>query len=366
MPKEQSEARRLRLPGWRPILRWGVAAASVVLVARVGGLGWEEITQAVRLFGDLDPLLMAVVLGLEVAWAVTLAQTQRSAVLAVGGTLAHGQAQRISMAGFTLSRVVPGGGAAGGLFAMRELMRLGHPASVAVTSMTASWAASVTSLAVLILGALVVVGRAGELSGVSVVPAGLVVAILALVGCVILRALHSERLRRRLVARIAGLVRRLPFNVDVAAIERSFGGIDARQGGGRHLRRSFAWATVAWLCDAAALWLVFAAFGYRLSLTALVVGYGSANLLNSLPELTPGWLGVFETALSATYIALGVPPGIAVAAVLVYRLASFWLPVAAGVLPAVRSLTAPGAARGEEPGPEVPVRCVPQVVEVSA
>lgn len=366
MSKEQSEARRLRLPGWRPILRWGVAVASVVLVARVGGLGWEEITQAMRLFGDLDPLLMIVVLGLEVAWAVTLAQTQRSAVLAVGGTLAHGQAQRISMAGFTLSRVVPGGGAAGGLFAMRELMRLGHPASVAVTSMTASWAASITSLAVLIFGGLVVVASAGGVPGVSVVPAALVLAALALVGCVILRALHSERLRGRLVAGITGVVRRLPFNLDVTAIERSFGGVDARQGDGRHLRRSFAWATAAWLCDAAALWLVFAAFGHQLSLTALLVGYGSANLLNSLPELTPGWLGVFETALSATYIGLGVPPGIAVAAVLVYRLASFWLPVAAGVLPAVRSLTAPGTARTEPPPPQFSVRPAPQVVEVSA
>jgi uncharacterized protein (TIRG00374 family) len=366
MSKEQSEGRRWRLPGWRPIVRWGIAAVSVVLVARVGGLGWDEITEAIGLFGDLNPLLIAAVLGLEVAWAVTLAQTQRSAVLAVGGTLAHGHAQRISMAGFTLSRVVPGGGAAGGLFAMRELMRLGQPASVAVTSMTASWAASITSLAVLILGGLLVVAGAGEVPGVSVVPAGLVLGGLALVGCVILRALHSERLRRRLVARIARVVRRLPFNLDVAALERSFGAIDARQGDGRHLRHSFAWATVAWLCDAAALWLVFAAFGHRLSLTALIVGYGSANLLNSLPELTPGWLGVFETALSATYIGLGVPAGIAVAAVLVYRLASFWLPVAAGVAPAVRSLTAQRVTRMMPPAPQLHVPPRAQIVEVSA
>jgi uncharacterized protein (TIRG00374 family) len=366
MSMEQSGGRRSRLPGWRPLVRWGIAALSVVLVARVGGLGWGEITEAVGLFGDMDPVLIAAVLVLQIAWAVTLAQTQRSAVLAVGGTLAHGHAQRISMGGFTLSRVVPGGGAAGGIFAMRELMRLGQPASVAVTSMTASWAASITSLAVLILGGLLVVASAGEAPGVPIAPAVLVLAGLALVGCVILRALYSERLRRRLIVGIARGVRRLPFKVDAAAIERSFGGIDARQGDGRHLRRSFAWATAAWLCDAAALWLVFAAFGHRLSLTALLVGYGSANLLNSLPELTPGWLGVFETALSATYISLGVPTGIAVAAVLAYRLASFWLPVAAGVAPAVRSLSAASEKRMVAPAPHVAVPARPQVVEVSA
>jgi hypothetical protein len=147
-------------------------------------------------------------------------------------------------------------------------------------------------------------------------------------------------MRRRLTALASGVLRRLPFGPEAATIERSLGNVAAQPDSGRYLRRSFAWAALSWICDAAALWLVFAACGHRLSLVALLVGYGSANLLNSIPELTPGWLGVFEAALSATYIGLGVPSGVAVAAVLIYRLASFWLPVAAGIGPAVRSFTA--------------------------
>jgi uncharacterized protein (TIRG00374 family) len=357
-----SGARHRRPPGWRTVLRWAVAAAAVVLVARAGGLGWDEISRATALFADLDLLPIAAVVLLEVAWAVTLAQTVRSAVLAVGGTVGHVQMQRISMAGFTLSRVVPGGGAAGGVFAMRELMRLGNPAAAAVTAATASWATTMTSLAVLVLGGLMVAGATGDIPGVSIAPAMLVLAVLALTGCVVLRALHSEPLRRRLTALITRVVRRLPFGPDVATVERALSSVGVPANSGRHLRRSFGWATVAWLCDAAALWLVFAACGYRLSLVALLVGYGSANLLNSIPELTPGWLGVFEAALSATYIALGVPSGIAVAAVLIYRLASFWLPVAAGVAPAVRSFTAARAtpASGSDvaprPSPAIPAR----------
>jgi uncharacterized protein (TIRG00374 family) len=354
-------AGRLRLPGWRSLVRWAVAALSVVLVARVGGLGRDEITQAMALVADLDPVLIAAVLALEAAWAVTLAQTVRSAVLAVGGAVGHVQVQRISMAGFTLSRAVPGGGAAGGVFAMRELTRLGNPAPVAVTAATASWATTMTSLAVLVFGGLVAVAVTGDVPGISVVPAALVLAALALTGCVVLRALHSEPLRRRLTAVITSVLRRLPFGPDIATVERTLGGVGARADSGRHLRRSFAWATAAWLCDAAALWLVFAACGHRLSLAALLIGYGSANLLNSIPELTPGWLGVFEAALSATYIGLGVPSGIAVAAVLIYRLASFWLPVAAGVAPAVRSFTAArgSPARGVPPEAGPPAAAVP-------
>jgi uncharacterized protein (TIRG00374 family) len=336
----QSEGRRRCPPGWRAVVRWAVAALSVMLVARVGGLGWSEITQATTLFADLDPVLIAAVVALEVAWAVTLAQTTRSAVLAVGGSVGRAQAQRISMAGFTLSRAVPGGGAAGGVFAMRELMRLGNPAAVAVTAATMSWATTMTSLAALVLGGLVAIAIVGDVPRVSVLPAGLVLTALAAAGCVALRALHHERLRRRLAALVGRVLRRLPFGPDDATVERSFITVGTQVDSGPHLRRSFAWATAAWVCDAAALWLVFAACGHRLSLTALLVGYGSANLLNSIPELTPGWLGVFEAALSATYVGLGVPTGIAVAAVLVYRFASFWLPVAAGIAPAVRSLAA--------------------------
>lgn len=364
----QLEGRRLRPTGWRAVVRWAVAALSVMLVARVGGLGWSEITQATTLFADLDPVLIAAVVALEVAWSVTLAQTTRSAVLAVGGSVGRAQAQRISMAGFTLSRAVPGGGAAGGVFAMRELMRLGNPAAVAVTAATMSWATTMTSLAVLVLGGLVAVAIAGDVPRVSMVPAGLVLTALAAAGCVALRALHHEGLRRRLTALVSRGLRRLPFGPDDATVERSFIALGTSMDSGPHLRRSFAWATAAWICDAAALWLVFAAFGHRLSLTALLVGYGSANLLNSIPELTPGWLGVFEAALSATYIGLGVPTGIAVAAVLVYRFASFWLPVAAGVAPAVRSLAAsrapaPGSGAGALTCP--PATAVPTDVATS-
>jgi len=336
-PPQDMGAARAR---WRWALRWVVAAVAVVMVARVGGLGRAEIVQAVRLFADLDPWMMAAVVVLEVAWAVTLARTQRSAVLAVGGHIDRVQAQRISMAGFTLSRVVPGGGAAGGIFAMRELARLGHSAPTAVTAMVAAWATSITSLAVLVLGGLLAVAGSSDLPGVQIGSAVAVLAGLALVGCLILRAVYHEGLRRRLVALVARPLARVPFGPDIRALERAFDGVGGSMGRGRHLRHSAQWAATAWLCDAAALWLVFAACGHRLSPAALLIGYGSANLLNSLPELTPGWLGVFEAALSATYIGLGVPAGTAVAAVLVYRLASFWLPVAAGVAPALHSVTA--------------------------
>jgi hypothetical protein len=97
------------------------------------------------------------------------------------------------------------------------------------------------------------------------------------------------------------------------------------------LAQVFGWSAISWVLDVAALGVMFAAFGHPLGLGVLTVGYGVANLIQALPELTPGWLGVIEGSLSLTYAGLGVPAGVAVVVVLAYRSISFWMPVAAGL-----------------------------------
>jgi uncharacterized protein (TIRG00374 family) len=320
------------------VVRCGLAVVAIVAIVRTFGLGHDDMLAAAGRFARLDPTLVGAVLALEVVWAVALAATQRHAVRALSGDLSMRDALRISIAGFTLSRVVPGGGAAGGLFAMRELVRLRHRPAAAATALVASWAISITSLMVLVFGGLGIVALKGDVIGVPVASVVAALAVLASCGYAVLGALYHAPLRRRLTQAVTGAARRLPVSFDADELPRLFEGVADVDRRGRHLRHGFSWAVVGWTVDAAALWLVFAACGHRLSLIALVVGYGSANLLNSVPELTPGWLGVFEAAQSATFISLGVPAGVALASVLAYRMASFWLPTAAGVVPAVRSL----------------------------
>jgi uncharacterized membrane protein YbhN (UPF0104 family) len=56
--------------------------------------------------------------------------------------------------------------------------------------------------------------------------------------------------------------------------------------------------------------------------------------------VTPGWIGVFEATLTATFVALGLASSAALGGVLLYRVLSFWLPTAAGVIRAVVSVRA--------------------------
>jgi len=74
-----------------------------------------------------------------------------------------------------------------------------------------------------------------------------------------------------------------------------------------------------------------AAFGVDVAAIDMFAVYlGGTAVAAASP--TPGNLGAVEVTLSAGLVAIGVPSGAAVAAVLIYRLLTFWLPLLPGFL----------------------------------
>ena len=72
-----------------------------------------------------------------------------------------------------------------------------------------------------------------------------------------------------------------------------------------------------------------AAFGGSVPIAKIGVVYLTGSALGSIIP-TPGGLGAVEAALTAGLTAAGVPGGVAVSAVLLFRLLTFWLPVPLG------------------------------------
>ena len=62
----------------------------------------------------------------------------------------------------------------------------------------------------------------------------------------------------------------------------------------------------------------------------VLLAYSAVGILALLP-VTPGGLGIVEASLSGLLILAGVRPGYAVLATLAYRIASYWLPLLAGL-----------------------------------
>jgi putative heme transporter len=97
------------------------------------------------------------------------------------------------------------------------------------------------------------------------------------------------------------------------------------------------WITVTglalanWLADAAVLAVSIHAAGAAVPWHVFLLVYGSGIAAQSL-NITPGGLGVAEGTLALALVAAGLRASQALAAVLLYRLASFWLIAFAGWL----------------------------------
>ncbi|MGH8941367.1 MAG: lysylphosphatidylglycerol synthase transmembrane domain-containing protein [Acidimicrobiia bacterium] len=316
------------------ILRWGLMVLSFVLFVRMAAINHSEIREAIGHLFTQSGWLVAAALLLEGVWVYSLSNVYRSSILGLGGSLGRGLAVRISMGAFSLSRILPGGGAAGSIFAARAIVAHGNPVPRTVASMLISWWVSMSTLA-LVVGAGTVSGLPGDrVEPAHLVGPAVVFAVLAVAGTAVIISLHFPRLR----ARVARGLNVLGSRLGVSAEPRDWELQAMTPVPVRRLMPLMGWAALSWIVDAAALWVMFLGFGVRLHPAVLLVGYGLANLINALPELTPGWIGVLESALAATYAALGVPVGVAVVAVLSYRLVSYWLPVALGIGPALGML----------------------------
>jgi uncharacterized membrane protein YbhN (UPF0104 family) len=85
------------------------------------------------------------------------------------------------------------------------------------------------------------------------------------------------------------------------------------------------------LFDYLSLIACLAAIGAKVSPSLVLLAYVAAMVLSMIP-ITPGGLGFVEAGLTGTLVLAGVSAGDALLATALYRLASFWLPMPAGLV----------------------------------
>jgi hypothetical protein len=84
-----------------------------------------------------------------------------------------------------------------------------------------------------------------------------------------------------------------------------------------------------WAFDIAVLWATFHAFGASPPIFIITLGYFLGLIGNALPFL--GSLGGVDGGMIGALVALGAAAPVAIAAVVVYRLISCWLPTVPGL-----------------------------------
>lgn len=272
---------------------------------------------------------IAVAALLQAGSMAAFAFQQRRLLVALGVRLGHGHAMAITLARSALSISLPAGAAVSTGYAIREYQRAGATRETGAASAIVSGLASIGGLTLLyVVGgtALVATSPTGLLSWRPLV---VVAGLAALTGAVV-------AIGRRQLRPTAGRTdtRRVPDN----ALARYVCGLlasarDAWRAGAalrtRDWAAALAYAAVNWLTDLLCLAAAAHALGLPVGVTTIAGIYLGVQIVRQVP-LTPGGVGVIETALVAGLTASGATAVSAAAAVLVYRLLSCWLVIPAG------------------------------------
>jgi len=316
---------------WLRVALVGAGAAGVV-VALDGRLPAASSVLAVATGADLRWAAVAVLA--QAASQVMFGHQQRRLLHAFAVDVSPRRATAIAVSRTAISMTLPAGSAVSAAFAAQQYRRRGATLPTATLVAILSGIASVAGLVLLYAGGLVgtAVTRPGEtraavLAGPAVLVAVIVLARSAWPGPAPDRA-RTRRAGRagRVTEFIATTVRR------------------ARAVPARHWAAAIAFAAANWLLDLACLAAAAAACHLSVGYGELAAGYLAAQLARQLP-ITPGGLGLVETSLLAGLVTAGAGPANAAAAVLGYRLVSFWLllPIGAAAYLGLRRHPGPAA-----------------------
>lgn len=312
------------------------AAAAAFAVAALAAAGVGErtsVTASVGALGRLHWLWIPAAIAAESASMAALALMLRR-LLATGGTCVGIRPMlATSLAANALSVSIPlAGPEVATAFTFRRFTRQGADAPLAGWSLLVGGVVSSAAAALVLAG--------GGLASGNVLATGIAVpgGVLAVAGLLVVgAAARSPRLRDVLerpatwaLRHTARLLRRAaedPGHIVRASATR-LGSLKLAPSG---------WMTVTglavinWLADAAVLAVSIRAVGGPVPWHDLLLVYGSGIAAQSL-NITPGGLGVAEGTLSLALVATGLRASQALAAVLLYRLASFFLVAVAGWL----------------------------------
>lgn len=320
-------ARRPRRRGTVVRYLLGMALGALVLVLLLARRG--EFAGASHRLAHVDAWWATAALACEAASLVAYAVLQRVVLRASGARVGLVGLFAVTVANDAVALSVPGEPAFSGVFRYRQYRRRGASAAGAAWTILTLLVAQAVGLSSLLLAAVVVAltDRASHVgSGVTIVALGVVL----VAGAVLVRRDLLTRVLGALV-RVARRVTGHPRGDLGARVDRAIASMRAIE-----VRRSttalvVVLATVVWLLDAGCLASGFAAVRSGVPWHGLLLAYGVAQIVAVLP-IVPGGFGLVEGSLAVVLVAYGAPRVTALSAVLVYRLVSFWLAIAAGWL----------------------------------
>jgi len=244
------------------------------------------------------------------------------------------ESYQITMAGLAATRLLSAGGAGGIVLTYWALRKAGMKRADAAERMVAFLVLlyAIYVIAVIVFGVLLeteVLPGTDPVS-VTIVPAAIAggVALFALAVCLIpvdlqrRMAAHQSETR---IGKIAVKLAPVPATLS-AGIRDAIGYLRTPRQGGLALGGAIGF----WAANIGILWASFMAFGESVPLAVIIQGFFVGMAANLAPA--PAGVGAVDGGLIGAFLIFGLPASTVIAAVLIYRLLAFWLPVPPGIV----------------------------------
>jgi uncharacterized membrane protein YbhN (UPF0104 family) len=301
--------------------------AVIGLMARPG-----EAERFARLIARARPSWLLFGAWLQVGTYVADARLLQVALLRAGVAGRLREYMGLGLAKLFIDQTVPTAGVSGTLLLVRALDRRGVSRCASMAALVVNLVSHYAAHSLALGGALAVIWARGELPFIGVFVAlvgAFALLALAIPGVLLLSSRGSERL--------PFWVERLPL---VRSWLRALSAADPRVAHDAWLiARSTALQAAVIALDAVTLWAMLRALGFSVNLLPVFASFMLSTLARIL-TIMPGGIGAFEAASVATLHLLGVPLAAGLAATLLYRGFSYWLPMLPGTLFARREARA--------------------------
>lgn len=319
----QARPNRRRLLGHA--LRWvvGIGAAAIALQAVFGRR--YELSGALATLENLRGSWVAAALVAELASIVAYAALQSRLLTSGGADIGMVPLTTITLAANAVQNSLPVGPAWSTVYAYRQFRHRGADAVLAGWTLVISSLIAFATLSCVALAGLVVSqGQAAELDLRWVIVVVIAAATALVVGVRTGIAARHTRILAVWLVRLSQRVVRRPRGQAADLVGKGMDRLRSVHLTWRTLAWAVAWSLSNWALDLSCLVLAYAAVRTQVPWRGLLLAYGAGQLAANLP-VTLGGLGVVEGSLTVALVFYGGAEASTVAAVLLYRILSFWL-----------------------------------------
>ena len=316
---------------------WLLALAFLALVL-------TRLNEVERLVATLEqgrPAWIAVAAVVQALYYVVYAGLYAAALRSVGVSASVAGMLPLVFTSLFVNVVAPTGGASGAAVFVDDAVRRGQSAARAATGTLLVLLCDFGAFALVLAAGLAYLLTYHDLKAYEVAASIILLAILAALsaglGLAIWRPAWVARVlaaAQRGINRAGALLRRPdllpPAWSESTTRDLAQAGDVMRTHPGR-VSATFGVALLAHGLDLLTLWLLFQAFGERLSPGVLVAGY-AIGILFWIVSITPQGIGVVEGVMALVFVSLGIPSAKATIVSLAFRGLSFWLPLLVGAL----------------------------------